>query len=469
MKKSSVYSFLIAVLSSAVAYALLIITRSYFNDDLSDSDKIYSIISVTIFIFLVLNSIIKSFGWVVAKKIYSSEIENESVKLAKKLQEEFQDEHNIMNVFPSMSSCIDEICERLAREENISIFVQIGREILSGKGIFYEFLKRNSNTDSIRILHSSVKTPYLSTKQASGREKGKFEEWRLDLVSSSQSGKQLENIFNKGVFQLRVHHEAYYWRIFLFDELCYVQPYIYFSDNADRAPVYKIKNTESSLYNTFKNYFEKKWVEYEPNTYYINDFIKESFPVSVTAILKFESLYVFSVPNRYVQDNEILVQAVGGKAEKDETYKSALIREINEEIDAKIKIHSSNRTICIHEGGIQLEEALHDTPAPYVIYRRNTSSHTRDKRVKWILLFQAELLINSIEELKPKNETSAIICLSREMLTKLSDPIQAITVRDIHNSKDGSCIITSNVYPETTVLHPQGMVPIISTSNFEVR
>lgn len=113
-----------------------------------------------------------------------------------------------------------------------------------------------------------------------------------------------------------------------------------------------------------------------------------------------------------------------------------------------------------------MAEPFHDTPAPYILYRRNISNDTKDQRVKWILLFQAELLINSIEELKPKNETNSIICLSREMLMKLSDPIESLTVRDIKNSKDGSCIIPSNAYSENATLHPKGMVSIISMSTF---
>ncbi len=466
MNKSSIYSFLIAVLSSAVAYALLIVSKKYLNDDLQNSDILYSSIAIAIFIFIVLYSFIKAFGWSLAKKIYSEEIYTEGEKIYKIKHQEIMNKHNILEVFPSMDHCINEICDKLSTEKNVSIFVQIGREILSGKGIFYECLKKNSSPESIRILHSSVRTPYLSSKQASSRSVGKLEEWRLDLVSSEQSGKQLSNIFNEGVFQSRAHHEGYYWRVFLFDEMCYVQPYIYDSDNSGRAPVFKIKKSDSSVYNTYSNYFEKKWIEYEPNTYYINDFIKESFPVSVTAILKFDSLYIFSIPDRYVRNNNMYIQAVGGKTEGDENYKTALKREVGEEIDASIKIYSSRNTTYIHEGGIQLAEPFHDTPAPYIIYRRDVLEDTRDKRVKWILLYQAELLINSIQELRPKNETRAIICLSQKMLTRLSDPTTSLKLRDIMNAKDGSCLIANKSYSPETVLHPRGMVSVISTSSY---
>lgn len=163
-------------------------------------------------------------------------------------------------------------------------------------------------------------------------------------------------------------------------------------------------------------------------------------------MLKYKSLYIFTVPDRYVTKNKLSLQAAGGKADKSETFKEALNREIKEEIKADIEIYSSNYTTYIHEGGILLSEPFHDNPAPYCIYRRDISSDTRDKRIKWILLFQAEALLNSIDDLQPAHETDTIVCLSQDLLLQLTHPTHRLRIKDVQDSKDGSCIISKNKY-----------------------
>lgn len=453
------FAFLVAVLSSSLSYSILILIKNHLREDIPLSDLIYAGATVFLFIFFGLMVVFKKYGWLFLKKIYQDEIKKESMN---KLKEDF----HVENVFPNMESCMESVCDRLSSEKNISIFVQIGVDILSRQGKFYECLRKNISPESIRILHSSRQTPYLSSREASSRAKGKLEEWTQDLRSSEQYGKQLENLYDEGVFKSRAHHEGYYWRIFLFDEVCYVQPYVYKSDNSDRAPVFEIKKSESSIYNTFETFFNNKWREYKPNTYYVNDFLKEASPVSVTALIRYDSLYVFSVPKRYASKKEMYVQAVGGKTENNETYKSALIREAEEEINAKIKVYSSSYTTYIYEGGIQLSEKFQDDPAPYIIYKRSISDDTRDKRVTWILLFNAELMIGSLNELTPENETEAIVCLSREMLSKLADPTITLKVRDITNSEDGSKIISRKKYSPNMILKPKGMVNSINIASF---
>lgn len=464
MKSQSIIAFLIAILSSSFAYSILILTKKLLGEKLNYSDEIYAYFSIVISLFIILSIIFKKYGWLIVKTIFKEEVTNEINQHATSQIDKILEINHIPQIYPNMSSCIDDICHDLASSKDISIFVQIGREILSGKGIFYKHLKKNSSPDKIRILHSSVRTPYLSSKQASKRSKGKLQEWKLDLTSVEQSGKQLSNLYNDGIFETRAHHEGYYWRIFLFESHCYIQPYIFRSNNSENAPVIKITKEHNSIYNTFRDFFENKWIEYTPNTYYINDFIKEAFPVSVTAILKYESLYIFSVPERYVTEKKLYLQAVGGKTDGSETFKEALSREIREEIDADVEIYSSSYTTYIHEGGIQLSEPFHDNPAPYCIYRRDISDGTRDKRIRWILLYQAEANLSSINNLRPTRETDTIVCLSQDLLFKLANPTTILTIKDVQESRDGSCVISPNPYKLNIELEGRGMVSVISTA-----
>lgn len=464
MKHKSITAFLIAILCSSLAYSLLILVKKILGEQIYNSDEIYAYISITILLFIIILVLCKTYGWKIAKTVFKEELSETISQNANSHIDQILNKNNIMKMYPNMSSSIEDICHDLESCKDISIFVQIGREILSGKGIFYKHLKNNQSPDKIRILHSSVRTPYLSSKQASRRSKGKLEEWKLDLLSVEQSGKQLSNLYNSGIFETRAHHEGYYWRIFLFESHCYVQPYILKSNNSDYSPVIKFTKERDSLYNTFRDYFENKWIEYTPNTYYINDFIKEAFPVSVTAILKYDSLYIFSVPERYVSEEKLYLQAVGGKTDGSETFKEALIREIKEEINSHIEIYSSSYTTYIHEGGIQLSEPFHDNPAPYCIYRRDISDETRDKSVRWILLYQAEAILRSIKDLRPTRETDTIVCLSQDLLHKLADPTSILTIKDVIDSKDGSCIISPTPYKPSVILEGRGMVSVISTA-----
>ncbi|MCD4743584.1 MAG: hypothetical protein K8R67_14065 [Desulfobacteraceae bacterium] len=464
MKNKSIIAFLIAILTSSFSHAILILLKKIAGEPLIYSDMLFGYLFTIITLFVIIFVVFRTYGWEVAKFFFKKEVNQEINNLtAKKLLNLYAD-NNIEHIYPNMHSCIEDICNDLSTSKDISIFVQIGREILSGKGIFYKHLKKNQSPDRIRILHSSVRTPYLSSKQALKRSKGKLEEWKLDLTSVEQSGKQLSALYNIGIFETRAHHEGYYCRIFLFENHCYVQPYIFRSSNSEKAPIIKVKKTDNSVYHTFKKFFDNKWIEFTPNTYYLNDFIKESFPVSVTAILKYDSLYIFSVPERYVAKEKLQLQAVGGKTDGSETFKEALIREIKEEINAEIEIFSSSYTTYIHEGGIQLSESFHDNPAPYCIYRRDISDETRDKRIRWILLYQAEANLNSINDLKPTCETDTIVCLSQELLRQLAHPTIVLTIRDVLEAKDGSCIISPKKYKNSMELEGRGMVSVISAA-----
>lgn len=462
MKNTSIFTLLIAILSSAVAYSLLVLIRIYFDEKLSSSDEIYAYISIFIFLFLGFYSSIKYYGWQLIKHIYKAELQNEVNSYATK---DLEAKYNVIKIYPNMESCKDDICEKLSSEKNISIFVQIGTGVLTGKGSLYNCLKKNLSPDSIRILHASVKTKFLSMKEASSRGKAKYAEWTANLKNADFLGRTLSKLYNDGVFETRAHHEGYYWRIFLFDNECFVQPYAYKKNNSQNAPVFRLRNTEGSIYNTFRDYFENKWIEYKPNTYHVNDFIKESFPVSVTAILKFNSLYIFSIPKRYVTNNNLYIQAVGGKVEKDETYKTALIRETQEEINANIRVYSSRFTTYMNSGGIYCSEKFLDDPAPNIIYRRDIDENNRDKRVKWILLYQADLNINSLNEISPQNEIDSVICLSSEMLLNVVNPTTKLTIQDVKKSTDGSCLLGNiEKYNSDMVIHPKGVTSIICNS-----
>lgn len=460
-------AFSIAVLSSAASGAFMIALKFFLSEEVSTSETLYLFLTLAVLTFVVFFSFIRVFGWRLVRTAYEDEISNVTdvaFENGKNCQEKVINEiTGISEIYPNIDACLGEICDYIESSAKVSIFVQIGRELLSGKGVFYEHLKQNSNAQEIRILHSSKNNPYLSEKRAVERGSGKIGEWHRELTSVEEVGKVLAGSFESDVMETRVHHEGYVWRIFLFDSVCFVQPYIYDSDNAGRSPVFRLEKREHSLFATFAQLFEHKWIENTPDVRFVNDLLHDAFPVAVTTLARFDALYIFVVPERYASESQIEIQAPGGKLDQDENYVAALEREMLEEIGCSIRIHDSSFTTYIHEGAHLWQWNLADQPAPYCIFKRDQGDSTRDSRVEWILLYHTDLLITSIDDLKPASETYAVVCLSAEALGRVVSSPKAPTIGDIEGLSDGSRIISKRKLSNSVRIVPRGMVPVIST------
>jgi 8-oxo-dGTP pyrophosphatase MutT (NUDIX family) len=472
MKKIGLISFFIAVLSSGVSYSLLVLLRYTSGEEIVFSDQAFVLIATVSTVVVFSLFYFRRFGWGLAQRIFSSEIESllgrqnklktDEARLS--AQNELNEKTGIIEIFPNIEAAIPEICSLIEKSNKVSIFVQLGRDILSGKGLFYPFLKRNVDASSIRILHCGKNNPYITEKRALNRGRGVISEWHHEISSVDEYGKQLTEHLGKEVFETRVHNEGYLWRLFIFDDIGFIQPYIYSSNNAHKAPVFKMSNSEGSVLATFEDFFEFKWEENRPNVQCLQDILKPEEKIAVTALIRFSSLFVFVIPSRYVSTEEVLIQAPGGKVNPSEDYHTALEREVEEEIGIKIGVIGSGHTAYIHEGAHIGNWRLDDNLAPYCIYRRDTNETNRDNSIEWILLYQCDAHITDMEKITPKSELDSIICLSPEMLTKVVSNENDITVADIIHATDGSKIIGKNkLNPKATIV-PRGMVPVISTS-----
>ena len=472
MKKIKLISFFVAVLSGGVSYSLLVFLRYILGEDVNFSDQTFALITTVSTVVVFSLFYFRRYGWGFVQRIFNSEIKSLLERKKKILSDEIRSSSinelnkktGVIEIFPNIEAAIPEICTLIEKSNKVSIFVQLGRDILSGKGLFYPFLKKNASASSIRILHCGKNNPYMSEKRALNRGRGVISKWHHEISSVSEYGRQLTEHLGKKVFETRVHNEGYLWRLFLFDDIGFIQPYIYSSNNSQKAPVFKMSNSEGSVLATFEDFFEFKWEENRPNVRYLQDILKPEEKVAVTALVRFSSLFVFVVPSRYVSTEEILIQAPGGKVNPSENYQTALEREVEEEIGIKIGVVGSGYTAYIHEGAHLWNWRLDDNLAPYCIYRRDVNEANRDSSIEWILLFQCDAHVSDMEKMIPKNELDSIVCLSPEMLTKVVSSENDITVADIGNATDGSKIIGNNKLNPKAAVVPRGMVPVISTS-----
>ena len=424
----------------------IIISKAASGESVLNSEWNVLVFFVVSALLILVFFLLITYGWKVDERIYSDEIEKigfvEHARGRDTFMSELSEYTGVVAVFENMDGCLEDIRGQISSSKNVSICVQIGRDLLSGKGLFYEQLKSNRHAESVRILHSGKGSPYLSEKKAKKRSPDKLVEWHDDLTYVQRVGENLSRNFND-VVEIRTHKEGYYWRLFLFDDVGYVQPYIYNSKNSVKAPVFKVENSENSIYATFHAFFDNKWKENDPKINSLSDLISKNENVSVTALAKHQDRFVFVAPIRYVYEDQIHIQAPGGKIDEGESFSKGLSREIFEEIGCKTRIHSSSHTVYAHEGTYINTWKLNDRPAPSCVSKRDLQKPKRDKNVEWVLLFHAELHITTLAELVPKNEMFAVVCLTSSLLSKLVFSNTDLKVSDVLNAKDGSEIISN--------------------------
>jgi hypothetical protein len=182
----------------------------------------------------------------------------------------------IIKVFPNFPACEHEILQHTKKTKSVRVFLQMGKAVAVGRKSYYEFLAeaKLQNNAEIRVLHASPSSPYLNEKRAKQRG-SRFDEWQAHLNHAKSI---LNAISNRADINLnsRQHSEAYTWRMFIFDDYAYIQPYLYANDNSENAPVLKISRVFTtsdkaienahSLYNVFSYYFDTKWTENSSNT-----------------------------------------------------------------------------------------------------------------------------------------------------------------------------------------------------------
>lgn len=353
----------------------------------------------------------------------------------------------LAQIFNGFGECQDEILHNVAESRSIKIFVQMAKSVLSGSAIIYDALERSQDNAEIKILHAGMDSPYLSERVALNRGSN-YQEWREDVQYVTSIGRRLRSRLGPRL-ELRQHSEGYMWRAFIFDDTAYMQPYLYSSDNARRAPVLKLtrksrvdditaQDNPNSLFHMLTNYFDLKWEECAPTPTRLADMITPGDATAVAALVRQAGTWVFVIPKRFLSldGEELPFHSIGGKRRADETWIAALQREATEEIGAQLEIKSCTQTREITTSAEFEPLALIDRPQPYCVYKRTRSIDPEvvEPEILWIVGFEAEL--PAAAKIEPRSEIAAVLYLSQEMLRRAAR--ERITYAQIRRAKDGS-------------------------------
>ena len=377
----------------------------------------------------------------------------------------------ISRIFPNLPSCEQEILDEFSHSKTIRVFLQLGKTVLVGSPKIYDCMEKSIRAGStVKILHAGLGNRHLSKRIALERGSS-YDEWVSDIEYIT---KRLANLRKRtnGIILSRVHDEAYYWLIFLFDQAAYVQPYLYEHGNTRRAPVFKLtpdsrESVERSLYRVFDKYFTMKWEESIQSIGSIEDLFSpvdpETQQIAVAAVAKYTGLFVFVVPKRFLHENTSVVQfhAVGGKVESGESHVDALSREMNEEIACNGSIINSQTTLLMSSHSDIGQLTLNSDPSPRYIYKRTRSSlDLYGQSVMWLFGYEVEL--TTAKEPKPCREIAAVLLLSRKLLHVSAT--RSLRLSEILCGDDGSKIILADSLEVATDLQlvPTGLAAILA-------
>jgi hypothetical protein len=196
---------------------------------------------------------------------YQSRVESSA---GEKMKQEIRDKLGVIDIFPNFIACQEKLLVDMEAAREIKIFVLLGGRLLQSTSPLYECLEEKMKKPgvSVKILHASLQSPYFTNTKAQERGSS-YKRWEADLQYVTNLAGHFKVSYGSK-FDNREHKEPAFWRFFIFDEVAYVQPYLYAKKNYN-APVIKLaKRSNSSkemesLYMTFLAYFDNKWGEGE--------------------------------------------------------------------------------------------------------------------------------------------------------------------------------------------------------------
>jgi hypothetical protein len=171
----------------------------------------------------------------------------------------------LIATFENLEACRLDIQKEFERASDISLLLQLGRRELGDRksSLFWSIAEQKSHVGvRIRILHASTNSPFLSDARAKFRGTP-VGQWHEDLRRLREEIQRLKE-FHEVKVEEREHSEPFLWRIFIFDDVAYISAYLYQKENDIKAPVYKFRRGDGSLYNIYSKYFEYLWYKYDP-------------------------------------------------------------------------------------------------------------------------------------------------------------------------------------------------------------
>ncbi|HYM34277.1 MAG TPA: hypothetical protein VET48_02715, partial [Steroidobacteraceae bacterium] len=334
----------------------------------------------------------------------------------------------LVGVFSSFREAEAEILEMLAKSRDVRVFIQFGRAVLSGVTLgtsnFYDYLgdSKLEREASVKILHAAADSPYLTARAAALRGSD-YAEWRRDIEYTAAKcdvlAKKLAG--SRVTFSSRSHKEGFLWRLFILDDVAYVQPYLHQRKNAAQSPVLKITKTfasgdvvavnDNSLYKVFSDFFNFKWEENRPEETSLAQLTREGGIVTVAALTHFRQFYVFIVPMRYVQrgGRDLPFHGIGGKKQENEEWLAALQRESREEVGVGLHVANSSHTRFYTTGAELGTIGISDTPRPYCVYKRirENDPYFAHPEVLWLVGYEAAL--DASDFVGPQHEAAAVL------------------------------------------------------------
>lgn len=386
-------------------------------------------------------------GWVVVIELRRQKSNALAEDLERKVRQEIADQieldTGLVKIFPSLDDAIDEIRHEIAHSSRQYVFAQLGRELFHSSSKLNQLIfesVRPSETD-LRILHASKASPYLRPSAARARGSS-YGDWQIEL---NYMIKATPKVIDSGG-KVRQHGEPFLWRLFIFDDLCFVQPYVADKNNGKIARILSFSRTqrkdgntanEMSLYKIFEKYFLAIWAENEPRKIVVSELNNSAGRLVVAGFLRVGALTAWGIPHRYfLQDHEeVRFNGIGGKTHPGEDVLSALGREFREELAVEVQVRSSDSVTLAHEGRVIGPATCDDAIKPMLVNRfeRYESEYTDYHLVAY------HCSIDEIDKVVPHNDLGAVLFLTDSLLQRAAEG--NLTLRDLQRANDGSKII----------------------------